>query len=77
MLVLFRKVEQKIKIGDDITLTVVSLAGGGVRIGIDAPREMKVMRMELLETQKQNIESIEDVDDGKALELLKVAVLKR
>lgn len=50
MLVLARKVGEKIKIGDDIELTVLEIERGGVvRLGIDAPRETKILRAELLE----------------------------
>ncbi|QDT58975.1 Carbon storage regulator [Stieleria bergensis] len=48
MLVLSRKTDQTIKIGDQITLTVVRLDSGRVRIGIDAPDEMKILRGEVL-----------------------------
>lgn len=47
MLVLTRKSKEQIRIGDDITITVVRLQGNSVRIGIDAPREMRVVRGEL------------------------------
>ena len=53
MLVLTRKAGEGIIIGDDIRITVVELKGGGVRIGIDAPREMKVHRQEVFERIKQ------------------------
>lgn len=53
MLVLTRKAGEGIIIGDDIRITVVELKGGGVRIGIDAPREMKVHRQEVYERIKQ------------------------
>lgn len=53
MLVLTRKTGEGIIIGDDIRITVVELKGGGVRIGIDAPREMKVHRQEVYERIKQ------------------------
>ena len=53
MLVLTRKTGEGIIIGDDIRITVVELKGGGVRIGIDAPREMKVHRQEVYERSKQ------------------------
>ncbi len=47
MLVVSRKVGQRILIGENIAVTVVKVSGGGVRIGIDAPAEMPVMREEL------------------------------
>lgn len=53
MLVLTRKTGEGIIIGDDIKITVVELKGGGVRIGIDAPREMKVHRQEVYDRIKQ------------------------
>ncbi len=47
MLVLSRKVGERILIGDKISVTVVKVGHGGVRIGIDAPVEMAVVREEL------------------------------
>ena len=47
MLVLSRKVGEQLWIGDKITVTVVRIAGGGVRIGIEAPDELPIMRAEL------------------------------
>lgn len=47
MLVLTRKLGEGIVIGDDITITVVELKGGNVRIGIKAPRSKKVHRQEV------------------------------
>ena len=49
MLVLTRKAGEGIVIGDDIRITVVELKGGGVRIGIEAPRSTKVHRLEVYE----------------------------
>ena len=48
MLVLGRKVNQTIQIGPDITLTVVRLTDGAVRLGVEAPRDVVVLRGELL-----------------------------
>ena len=47
MLVLSRKVGEKLLIGKDISITVVRIVGGGVRLGIEAPPEMVVVREEL------------------------------
>lgn len=47
MLVLSRKVGERILIGDQISVTVVRIAGGGVRLGIEAPHDMAVIREEL------------------------------
>lgn len=65
MLVLTRKAGEGIIIGDDIKITVVELKGGGVRIGIDAPREMKVHRQEVFDRIKQeNMEAAQwDIAD--------------
>ncbi len=47
MLVLSRKQNQRIKLGDSITVTVVRVAGDKVRLGIDAPADVRVLREEL------------------------------
>lgn len=47
MLVLSRKVGERILIGDDVTVTVVRLSNGSVRLGIEAPRDMPVIREEV------------------------------
>lgn len=47
MLVLTRKLGEGIVIGDDVTITVVEMKGGNVRIGIDAPRSKKIYRQEI------------------------------
>ena len=47
MLVLSRKEGEEIRIGDSVTITVVRMAGDKVRIGINAPQEMLVLRGEL------------------------------
>lgn len=48
MLVLTRKVGERILIGDDIVITVLDSRGDGVRIGIDAPRGVKIQREEVV-----------------------------
>jgi len=53
MLVLSRKVGQKILVGNNISVTVVRLTGGGVRLGIEAPPEMPIIREELADLLDQ------------------------
>ena len=48
MLVLSRKVGEKILVGNNVVLTVVEVNGNRVRLGIEAPREMAVVRSELV-----------------------------
>jgi carbon storage regulator len=47
MLILSRKVNESIRIGNDIVVTVVELSRGRVRLGIEAPREVPVHREEI------------------------------
>ena len=53
MLVLTRKLMEKIYIGEEICVTIVRLEGGQVRLGIDAPRDIPVVRAELREKRPQ------------------------
>ncbi len=47
MLVLTRKPGEKVVIGDDITLTVVAVQGNRVRLALDAPDQVRILRAEL------------------------------
>jgi len=47
MLVLTRKVGEGIVIGDDISIKIVEMKGGTIRIGIDAPHDKKIYRQEI------------------------------
>jgi carbon storage regulator len=49
VLVVSRKVGERILIGDKIAITIVKASSGSVRVGIEAPPEMAVMREELAE----------------------------
>lgn len=60
MLVLTRKSNQSIMIGDEIEISVLSVMGDKVRIGIQAPREVPVFRREVyLEIQRENAERLD------------------
>jgi carbon storage regulator len=49
MLVLSRRTEQSFKLGDDITITVLGVEGDRVKLGIQAPRSVVVLRQELFD----------------------------
>jgi carbon storage regulator len=49
MLILTRRVGETVRIGDDVTVTVLSVKGTQVRIGIDAPKTVVVHREEIFE----------------------------
>jgi carbon storage regulator len=48
MLVLTRKVGERVLIGDDIVVTILDARGDGIRIGIDAPRGIRIQRDEVV-----------------------------
>ncbi|MDR1095136.1 MAG: carbon storage regulator CsrA [Spirochaetaceae bacterium] len=52
MLILSRKTNEKIMIGDDIAITVIDIRGDQVRIGVDAPKQVKVYRQEVFDLVK-------------------------
>ena len=54
MLVLSRKVGERILLGDKIRITVVRVSGGGVRLGIEAPSDVAVVREEVAIPGKSN-----------------------
>jgi len=49
MLILTRKEGESLRLGDDIVVTVVSVKGGSVRLGVKAPRDVSVHREEIYE----------------------------
>ncbi|MBM7475498.1 MULTISPECIES: carbon storage regulator CsrA [Curtobacterium] len=64
MLVLTRKVGERILIGDDIVITVLDSRGDGVRIGIDAPRGVKIQREEVVRAVAEaNVAAAAGADD--------------
>ena len=70
MLVLSRRVGERLFIGNDIVVTIIDVRSDGVRVGIDAPREIRVTRAEIFEAvEKHNVEAA-SADDS-ALEKLR------
>lgn len=53
MLIISRRSGETLVIGDDIKITVLSTKGNQIRLGIDAPKETKVYREEILERLKK------------------------
>ncbi|ALE93467.1 hypothetical protein AOC05_15960 [Arthrobacter alpinus] len=64
MLVLTRKIGEKIVIGNNITITILDGGrGDGVRIGIDAPRDVSIHRSEVVEAvSTSNLEAVQAAD---------------
>ena len=55
MLILARKVNERIIIGDDIEISIVEIKGDQVKLGVNAPRDVKVYRHEVYESiQREN-----------------------
>jgi carbon storage regulator len=64
VLVLSRKINQRIMIGDDIEIVVVDIRGEQVQIGIKAPRNIPVHRLEVYDTIREaNVEATRVEDD--------------
>ena len=52
MLILSRKINEKVVIGEDISVSIIEIRGDQVRIGIDAPKKVKVFRQEVFDAIK-------------------------
>ena len=77
MLVLTRKSNQSIMIGDDIEVSVLSVMGEKVRIGIQAPRDIPVFRKEVyLEIQQERVAAGEPTADERTVEQVDQALRK-
>ncbi|SCL91333.1 carbon storage regulator CsrA [Sporanaerobacter sp. PP17-6a] len=73
MLILTRKKDESILIGKDIKLKIISIEEGKVKIGIEAPKDVEILRKELLDTvEKENISAAEsNMDLDKLKDLIK------
>lgn len=67
MLVLSRKVDESLVIGEDIVLTVLAVEGEKVKIGVTAPREIRILRQEIfqaIQEQEQIIEHLSQQEEA-------------
>lgn len=72
MLILRRKTGESLVIGENVRVTVMDVYEGSVRLAIDAPREIPILRSELLEAQNANRDAAcEESKPQELLELLK------
>jgi len=76
MLVITRKSSESILIGNDIRVTVLEISEGKVKIGIEAPKHVNIVRTEVLETINANIDAVL-AESPRALNLLKSRIIKR
>ncbi|MDR1902246.1 MAG: carbon storage regulator CsrA [Treponema sp.] len=52
MLILSRKINEKIMIGDEISISIIEIRGDQVRLGVEAPKAVKVFRQEVFDAIK-------------------------
>jgi carbon storage regulator len=69
MLILSRRPGESLAIGDEITITVVGINGNQIRLGITAPREVRVLREEIYKAMhEENRAAANVLDSGRRLE---------
>ncbi|MDA3876380.1 MAG: carbon storage regulator CsrA [Halothiobacillus sp.] len=62
MLILTRRIGEVLRVGDDVSITVLGIKGNQVRIGIDAPKDVSVHREEIYQRIKNEGAGLEDQD---------------
>lgn len=70
MLILSRKIDEKIRIGDDIIITLIEVHGDQVKIGVEAPKHVKVFRQEVfdaIQTENQAAAKVEQQGNENAI----------
>ena len=75
MLILSRRVNEKIVIGDNIVVSVVEVRGDQVKLGIDAPRNVKVFRQEVFNAIQE--ENRKAAASGMQLPLMDIPMLNK
>jgi len=69
MLILSRKIDQGIRIGDEIEISVTKIEGDSVKIGITAPRSISILRREILEEMQSSNKAAAFAGKGKVAPL--------
>lgn len=77
MLILQRKKGQSLVIGDQITITVTDVGADSVRLAIDAPREVSILRSELVEAVIENREATASLNSHTVEELKQFLISKK
>jgi carbon storage regulator len=65
MLILSRRPGESLTIGDDVVVTVVSVSGNQIRLGITAPREVRVLREEIYKVLREENQAAARAPDSK------------
>lgn len=77
MLVLSRKQNEKIRIGSNVVIKIVSISDNQVKIGIEAPPDVKILREEIYENVKQHtFEASRKISMGEIPDLSKLTINK-
>ena len=77
MLIITRKLGEKITIGDDTVITLLEIRDNQVRLGIDAPRHICVHRQEVYERIKEANLASSEVSDSDMMEASSMLILNR
>jgi carbon storage regulator len=72
MLILTRRVGETVMIGDDVTITVLGVKGNQVRVGINAPKHVAVLREEIYERIKREQQAEELAEEPKTADYARV-----
>lgn len=75
MLVITRKASDSFAIGDNIKVNILEINGEKVKIGIEAPKNIIIMRSEVLDTMRNNMEAVSSDGELSNLELLKQRIV--
>jgi carbon storage regulator len=70
MLILNRKIDEAIVINENITIRILDIVDGKVKIGIDAPRDINILRLEVYDAVKSENQASISTDDN-LLDLIK------